>query len=549
MFKKIFIFCLIIFSGLLFANSAQAGSVGISTACVKAKTAFKAGVGDIYQTPYKGNLANFSCYDETNVSQFPAGNVYSKTAGLLTINGAYAFGANHVELHFCRISLSNAVQITADGRQGTIVINTTDGVYNGGTACNPTDNYFYHNGILQASGHDGWVDINSYNYKLNTTGQIITSGTTGYNSLDGRNTENNGVGGLGSKCSSGSSGKNGGSGAKTCYGGGGGGGGGGGTIKINSPLILTDVSNIFSANGGAGASGAYEGNWYGGGGGSGGIITINNQSSLILNNNLFSNGGNGWTQWSYYPGTGGSGGIIKINSQSSLSINGTLSANGGNSANDGKIEIRTDSGCSKATITNTGKLHAYLGGSGGMINFMGGSFEAVAGSQIKSSGSITVIYRNTCAGLDTDSTKDPNTCTPSGCSCLGTGVVLLPAKPIVVSEPTICAGGGGNAAPYEPINPIPTMGDDGQSLCLSLSWQSGDPEGDPLDFEIYFGDNFALVDGLDPSALITTLYNQASAPGGAYYTYSYDLKNAVPAVCDLKKGAIYYWKIKVKDNK
>ncbi|MBU2263953.1 hypothetical protein KJ797_01280, partial [Patescibacteria group bacterium] len=231
MFKKIFIFCLIIFSGLLFANSAQAGSVGISTACVKAKTAFKAGVGDIYQTPYKGNLANFSCYDETNVSQFPAGNVYSKTAGLLTINGAYAFGANHVELHFCRISLSNAVQISADGKRGTIVIDTTDGVYNSGTACNPTDNYFYHNGILQASGHGGWVDINSYNYKLNTTGQIITSGTNGSNSS----------------------------------------GGAGGTINITSQSSLS-ISNALASNGGSGGRNSS------GSGGAGGSINITSQS-------------------------------------------------------------------------------------------------------------------------------------------------------------------------------------------------------------------------------------------------------------------------------
>lgn len=546
MLKKFIVFLLVIVGSVMFfTNSAQAGSVGTTQACVNAKAKFQAGYitgdasTDVYNTPYQKNLNYFYCYDETNVNNLNV--VYNSQNGYLIINNVFNFGANHVELHFCKINLFNAGKITADGQQGTIVIDTTDGVYDGNTnyagsgiskSCLPTDNYFYHNGTLQASGHDGWVDINSYEYKLVTTSQIITSGIGGYNSLNGRNMIN--FGGSGSSGQAWNSNLPGGGGGNN--GGGGGGGacsGSGGTVGGNK--------------GGSGGIGGCNGDGDGNGGGGGGTININSQSSLTISGTFSANGGGGGG--GRLVGGGGGGGTINITSQSSLGINNTgIFLANGSGASDGTIKIRTNFSCTKATIS--GKLYAYLGGSGGSITFIGGSFEAVAESEIKSSGSITVIYRNTCAGLDTDSTKDPNTCTPSGCSCLGTGVVLLPSKPIVVSEPNICEGGGEptNYAPYEPINPVPTMGDDGQSLCLSLSWQSGDPEGDPLDFEIYFGDDFALVDGLDPSALITTLYNQASDSGGAYVSYSYNLVDAVPSVCDLKNGTIYYWKIKAKDN-
>ena len=155
----------IVFSVLLFAfvfsfaPVARAGSVGTSQACVNAEAAFVAGAGDIYQTPYKGNLANFSCFDETNVSSFigATADTYVSSTGRLTINSSHAFGPVHVELHFCQIQLFSPAKITADGRQGTIIINTTDATYNSGTACNfsPSPNYFYMNGTLQASGHDG----------------------------------------------------------------------------------------------------------------------------------------------------------------------------------------------------------------------------------------------------------------------------------------------------------------------------------------------------------------------------------------------------------
>ncbi|MBU1987770.1 hypothetical protein KKF94_03500, partial [Patescibacteria group bacterium] len=218
MLKKFIVSLLVIVGSVMFfTNSAQAGSVGTTQACVDAKAAFVAGVGDIYQTPYKGNLANFSCYDETNVSQFLGVNdVYTNLAGLLLINNAHAFGANHVELHFCKIQLYNTATVSADGRQGTIVIDTTDATYNNGTACNfsPSPNYFYMNGTLQASGHDGWVGINTYEYKMEIegvsgVGQVITSGTAGYNSLNGRQPQNTALGGSGSDYYSGGGGNNG----------------------------------------------------------------------------------------------------------------------------------------------------------------------------------------------------------------------------------------------------------------------------------------------------------------------------------------------------
>ena len=421
-------------------------------------------------------------------------------------------------------------------------------------------------------------------------GQVITSGTAGYNSLNGRQPQNTALGGSGSDYYSGGGGNNGngyfngssnggsGGGGATAYSGGntyygGVGGGAGGTININSQSSLS-INGALSSGGGSGGGASYGG---GGGGGAGGTININSQSSLSINGALSNNGGSGGANYGG-SGGGGAGGTINITSQSSLSISNTLSSNSvgggaggtinlnsgtnflssnnisaskilvsaGNNINIGETSTLTASGavgtiemvsCGKTTIA--GKLYAYTGGTDQNIVFLASVFEAITPSQLKAGSSITIIYTASCNGLN-------------HALCPNIGTAVLQPVPIVIYDPSALpvgcvAGPPGNLAPYEPINPVPTMGDDGQSLCLSLSWQSGDLEGDLLDFEIYFGDDFALVDGLDPSALITTLYNQASDSGGAYVSYSYSLADS-PGLCDLINSTVYYWKIKARDN-
>jgi uncharacterized protein (TIGR02145 family) len=81
-----------------------------------------------------------------------------------------------------------------------------------------------------------------------------------------------------------------------------------------------------------------------------------------------------------------------------------------------------------------------------------------------------------------------------------------------------------NQAPGAPSNPIPQSGSTNQVLNIDISWNCTDPEGDPLTFDIYFGN-------LAPPPQVAT--NQAST------TY-------IPAT--LAGNTQYFWKIVAHDN-
>jgi len=81
-----------------------------------------------------------------------------------------------------------------------------------------------------------------------------------------------------------------------------------------------------------------------------------------------------------------------------------------------------------------------------------------------------------------------------------------------------------NSAPYVPGNPIPSNGAVDQALDVDLSWTCGDPDGDPVRYDIYFGTS-------SPPSVVSN--NQ--------FEWSYD-----PGILDFSTQ--YYWKIVAKDN-
>ncbi|MBU0879346.1 MAG: hypothetical protein ABIJ83_04220 [Patescibacteria group bacterium] len=361
-----------VFGLLLFlpASFAQAGPIGTSAACTGAAT--------------RG--ANF-CFDRTNIAEElktinpTTKDAYNDTAGLLTIVASHDFGAKKVEFHLCQVLINGNVagpgvgRITADGLSGKIVINTKDGVYNGSMLCATKDNYLKTSGKIQASGHDGWIEINTYNFEMKIAedsagiGSVITNGTTGYNSLDGSNKENTkGLGGENYDCNTRSwikGGKNGGSGGS-------GGGGGGGTIKLNITSDL-DVKGTISAIGGD--SVVIRNCCCGAGGGSGGVIEIKSEGSIFIPDKLIisASGGSGST----YNGRSGSNGVITLNAGASLNNNGSISSgvmtlNAGASLNNNgfiigqTVEIFS---LATSTISTTGSV------SGDQINLQGFVFD------------------------------------------------------------------------------------------------------------------------------------------------------------------------------
>ena len=81
-----------------------------------------------------------------------------------------------------------------------------------------------------------------------------------------------------------------------------------------------------------------------------------------------------------------------------------------------------------------------------------------------------------------------------------------------------------NNPPYTPSNPTPSNGATDQSIDVDLSWTGGDPDGDPVTYDVYFGTSSSppLVSSGQPS----TTYD----PGVLdYYT-------------------VYYWKIVAEDS-
>lgn len=83
-----------------------------------------------------------------------------------------------------------------------------------------------------------------------------------------------------------------------------------------------------------------------------------------------------------------------------------------------------------------------------------------------------------------------------------------------------------NNPPNVPSNPNPANGAvDVRWGTTTLSWECGDPDGDPLTFEVYFDTNPT------PTNLATVTSQKSYYPG------------------ELDLSTTYYWKIVAKDNK
>ena len=82
-----------------------------------------------------------------------------------------------------------------------------------------------------------------------------------------------------------------------------------------------------------------------------------------------------------------------------------------------------------------------------------------------------------------------------------------------------------NHPPYQPSNPYPTNGSTGVRLDEHLSWTGGDPDGDPVTYDVYFGTN--------SSSLPMVSNNQSDT------VY-------VPGI--LNDNTTYYWQIVAWDN-
>ncbi|MBU1180016.1 hypothetical protein KJ885_03665 [Patescibacteria group bacterium] len=463
------------------------------------------------------NSTSTCCYDRTNISQFMGiADTYDDSVGILKIKNSHNFGAKKIEFHLCGFELYSPAVITANGLQGKILINTEDGFYNNGSnSCSDRDITYVHIASkIQASGHDGWIEINADEFKMEITGytgigSLITSGTTGYNSLNGSNKENISVGGYGG-------GGYGGGG----YGGGswgGSGGGGGGTIEINSSGAISINQAISVDGGGGGAGGAWPACGAGGGGGGaggGGIIKINTIPSINIGNNTFS------------------AGEIYISTNNDLTIASSSILNANNGAI-GKIGLEA---C--GTMTIQGKLYAYVGASNGIINISANIVRAMTGSGIQAATNLNVFYHDSCQGLN------------NATHCPGAGAnPILPAPFFtkLTNKPTGCAEDLNNA-PYTPILLSPASpGLKDVDKCPTLQWKSGDIEGNDLTFKIYFSADKNSVKWINNSAKIKefTAYSNAD---GSWTNYELSLYEAVPEQCYLMANTTYYWRVVVKDN-
>jgi len=98
--------------------------------------------------------------------------------------------------------------------------------------------------------------------------------------------------------------------------------------------------------------------------------------------------------------------------------------------------------------------------------------------------------------------------------------------PTVALDDIIVSGtqGGGNNPPYEPNTPNPIDGAVNVSINTDLSWTGGDPDGDPVTYDVYFGTS-------SPPPKVVS--NQLET------TYDPDTMNF---------NITYYWKIVAWDN-
>jgi hypothetical protein len=81
----------------------------------------------------------------------------------------------------------------------------------------------------------------------------------------------------------------------------------------------------------------------------------------------------------------------------------------------------------------------------------------------------------------------------------------------------------GNCGPYPPTYPSPSNGAKDQPIDVDLTWKGGDPEGDPVSYDIYFGTS-------NSPCSVRTVKTEAYDPG----ILEYNTK--------------YYWKIVARDN-
>jgi hypothetical protein len=82
----------------------------------------------------------------------------------------------------------------------------------------------------------------------------------------------------------------------------------------------------------------------------------------------------------------------------------------------------------------------------------------------------------------------------------------------------------GNIAPYTPSDPDPSNGATDVSAFADLSWEGGDPDGDPVTYDVYFG-----TDG-DPPLVSNGQSSETYDPG------------------QLELTTTYFWKIVSEDN-
>jgi len=81
-----------------------------------------------------------------------------------------------------------------------------------------------------------------------------------------------------------------------------------------------------------------------------------------------------------------------------------------------------------------------------------------------------------------------------------------------------------NKPPHMPSNPYPVNGSTSVNINVDLSWTGGDPDGDPVTYDVYFGTNTS------PSHVVNNQSANAFSPG------------------QLEYSTIYYWKIIAWDS-
>ncbi|UCD14363.1 MAG: PKD domain-containing protein [Thermoplasmatales archaeon] len=84
--------------------------------------------------------------------------------------------------------------------------------------------------------------------------------------------------------------------------------------------------------------------------------------------------------------------------------------------------------------------------------------------------------------------------------------------------------GRSNLPPYQPSNPNPANGSTNVSLKIDLNWTGGDPDGDPVTYDVYFGTNST------PPKVVSNQTNTSYDPG------------------ILNENTTYYWQIIAWDN-